>query len=93
MLIWLVDGVLLVAVLEGAWLMHRARRAGLPRLPLAANLCAGLALMCALRGVLGDAPGGWMVTCLTIAGLAHAVDMRARWRSAQPNTLQPTSHR
>lgn len=79
LLVWLVNGVLMVALLEAAWLLRRAARAGQPAGPLLANLGAGLALMLALRLALADLAWPWVAACLAGAGLAHALDLRARW--------------
>lgn len=79
LLVWLVNGVLMVALLEAAWLLRRAARAGQPAGPLLANLGAGLALMLALRLVLADLAWPWVAACLAGAGLAHVLDLRARW--------------
>lgn len=82
LLVWLVDGVLLIALLEAGWLLRHARRLGFARRALAANLAAGLALMVALRLALQDAAPVWIAACMAAAGLAHALDLRARWRTA-----------
>jgi hypothetical protein len=46
------------------------------------NLGAGLALMFALRAGLSAAGWGWVAAGLMLAGLAHAADVRRRWRRA-----------
>jgi hypothetical protein len=81
LLVGLVNLVLMVALAEAAWLLWRGRRAGRPAGPLLANLGAGLALMLALRLVLADLAWPWVAACLAGAGLAHGLDLRARWAS------------
>ena len=87
----LVDGVLLFALLEAvalcAW--RRASGTGLPAREVIASLAAGACLMLALRGYARDWNPGWIAMCLLGAGIAHAVDMRLRWRRADaPATTQ-----
>ena len=78
----LVDFILVVVVLEAAFLLlywSRARR-GIAPLDLLPNLCAGAFLLLALRVTL--AGGGWLMVslCLSAAGLAHLIDVYRRWR-------------
>ena len=87
---WLVDGVLGVALVEAAWLLWRSQRADRPIGPLLANLGAGLALMLALRLALGGAAWFWIAACLALAGVAHLLDLRARWPGLMmPGLAQP----
>jgi len=81
-LLLLVNGVLLVAVLELAWLL--LRRGGGHRRSVLANGLAGLGLMLALRLALGGAGLPWVALCLALAGVAHVLDLQSRSRNAQP---------
>jgi hypothetical protein len=83
LLLTLVDVVLLVSVLEMVWLLLRRSARGLSRGALVANLLAGLGLVAALRLALAGAGLPWVAACLVGAGLAHALDLQARWRAAR----------
>jgi hypothetical protein len=48
------------------------------------NLCAGLALMLALRAGLSSAGWGWVAAALMASGLMHAADLRSRWSRQRP---------
>jgi hypothetical protein len=75
------DLVLLVVALELvalAWFGARGRGPGLRA--LLPTLLAGAALALALRAALSGAAWPWMAAWLSAAGVAHAVDLRARWR-------------
>ncbi|MGN6826070.1 hypothetical protein [Paucibacter sp. M5-1] len=74
-LLHLVDLVLLVSLLELAWLLLRRPAAIRGLLP---NLLAGLSLTLALRLSLGGAGLAWVAPCLIAAGVAHLLDLRAR---------------
>jgi hypothetical protein len=80
----LVDAVVVVALLELAALVawHAATGRGLAARDVAANLCAGLCLLGALRSVL--AGSAWPVCALWLAaaGAAHATDLVRRSRAA-----------
>ena len=67
--------------LVGLGWYFRATGRGVPPRWLAANLAAGGALLVALRLAIGGAWWGWIGLALAGAGLAHAVDMRQRWRA------------
>lgn len=76
----LVDLALFISAAELAWSVWRAP-AGSARLAVAAHLCAGLGLMLALRLSLSGPPErtAWAVlVCLSLAGLAHLIDVRLR---------------
>lgn len=62
-------------------LLHWRTGRGVPARALLPNVTAGLCLMAALRASLTGAPWGWMAAGLLAAGLAHAVDVRRRWRT------------
>lgn len=74
--------ILGLVVLEGLALAayHRATGRGVPPGRLAGNLASGGALLLALRLALGGAWWGWIGLCLFASLLAHAADLRARWR-------------
>nr|WP_316640870.1 hypothetical protein [uncultured Roseateles sp.] len=87
LLLHLVDLVLAVSLLELAWLMLRRSAPHLARRPLLVNLLAGLALMLGLRLGLSGAALPWVALCLAAAGVAHLLDLRARWSAAGANAL------
>ena len=78
----LIDGVIAFTLLEMVVLAlyHRATGRGLPARDFLPSLAAGVALMFALRAAITGAGGGWMAAGLIAAGLAHAADLRRRWR-------------
>ncbi len=76
----LVDVALAISVAELLWSLGRAP-SGPARRAVLANLAAGLALMMGLRlSLSGPAEQmAWAVlACLTLAGLAHLIDVRLR---------------
>lgn len=75
LLLHLVDLVLLVSLLELAWLLLRRPAALRSLLP---NLLAGLSLTLALRLALSGAGLVWIAPCLIAAGVAHLLDLQAR---------------
>ena len=83
LLVGLVNLVLVVTALEIAWLMFRRGGVRLAKWPLLANLLAGLSLVLALRLSLAGVDWFWIALCLALAGLAHVVDLQARWRDAK----------
>ncbi|KRA67629.1 MULTISPECIES: hypothetical protein [unclassified Roseateles] len=90
LLLYLVDLVLAVSLIELLWLCLR-RPTGLAN--LAPNLLAGLSLTLALRLSLVGSASALIVLCLTAAGLSHLLDLLARRRhpdvfSAIPPTGQ-----
>jgi hypothetical protein len=77
----IVDAAIAITVIEVIVLLAVRRRTGLgiaPR-PLLANAGAGLGLMLAVRAALVGAAWPWIAACLAAAGLAHAIDLAARW--------------
>ena len=78
----LIDLVILMTVLEGvalcAYHVHSGR--GMAPRDFMPNLAAGLALMLALRAGLEGAGWGYVAAGLMAAGLAHAADLKRRWR-------------
>ena len=79
----LIDFVIGFTLCEGLLLAWWYRRTGQGVAPvkLVANLCAGLALMLAVRAALVDGAGLAMGAWLLAAGVSHAVDLWYRWRS------------
>ena len=78
----LIDLVIGVTLLEGLALMayHRASGKGVAPRDFIVNWLSGLCLMFALRAAVAAAWWGWAALWLLAAGLAHAVDLWARWR-------------
>ena len=79
---WLIDTVIVFALVEGVALAlyHRRTGRGVAVGEFAANLVAGLCLMLALRGAVADAGWPWMALCLLGAGVAHGTDVWRRWQ-------------
>lgn len=76
----LVDVALAISVAELLWSLWRAP-SGVARRAVLANLAAGLGLMLGLRLSLSgpSGPTAWAVLlCLSVAGLAHLIDLRLR---------------
>ncbi|MBG6078596.1 hypothetical protein [Rubrivivax gelatinosus] len=78
----LVDLVIAVTLLEALvlWIWHARTGRGLAPRDFVANLCAGLALMLAVRAALAGAAWTWVAAGLAAAGVAHLLDLRRRWR-------------
>lgn len=79
----LVDIVMVITLLEGAFLLALYRKTGRGVAPrdFVLNMASGLCLMLALRLALSGA--GWQVTalCLMAAGSLHGMDMYKRWNA------------
>ena len=79
----LVDAVIVLTLTEFLllrWFFGRTGRGVAPK-AIGLNLFSGLALMCALRAALADAPSPWLIALfLVAAGLLHGLDIRRRWR-------------
>jgi hypothetical protein len=78
----LIDFVIVLTVLESIALAiyhHRTGR-GLAPQDFIPTLAAGLALMLAVRAGVTGAGWGFVAAGLLVAGLAHAADVRRRWR-------------
>jgi hypothetical protein len=78
-LVDLAIAITLVELLVLCLLHWRTGRGVAPR-DLLPNLVAGLCLMAAVRASLTGASWLWLAAGLLAAGLAHAVDVRRRWR-------------
>jgi hypothetical protein len=77
-----IDAILLLVALEAVALAlwHRASGRGVPIGRLAANLCAGAALLLAVRAALVGAWWGSVALWLAVSLVAHVADLRGRWR-------------
>jgi hypothetical protein len=80
----IVDLILALVVLEAIAIAVWHRRSGRgPTLSaLLPNLCAGAALLLAVRAALVGAWWGWIAAPLLAALLAHVLDLRSRTRDA-----------
>ena len=78
----LIDVVIAFTLLEmlALALFHRATGRGLAPRDFLPSLAAGLALMFAVRAGITGAGWAWVAAGLLAAGLAHALDVRRRWR-------------
>jgi hypothetical protein len=79
-----VDLILLLVCAEALLLLVWRRQTGRgPRLTaLLPNLLAGVALLATVRLALTDAPWGWLAGALSLALLAHLLDLGSRWEQA-----------
>jgi hypothetical protein len=79
----LVDLAIAITLVELAvlCLLHWRTGRGVAPRDLLPNLVAGLCLMAAVRAGITGAGWGWVAAGLMASGLAHAADLRARWRS------------
>ena len=77
-----IDAIIGLTVIEGGLLTlyFRATGRGVAPSQFAVNLISGLCLMLALRAALVGAGVEWIAACVAGAGLAHALDLRRRWR-------------
>lgn len=80
----LVDGVIALTLIEVAViaLHHRLTGAGVAPCEIGLNLLSGLCLMLALRCGVREAGALSIALWLLAAGVAHAADLRRRWRRA-----------
>lgn len=77
----IVDAIIVLVVIEAVvlWIWFgRANRHDL-RVGAMANLGAGVALMLALRAALAGSNVLWVAFFLSLSGIAHLADVRARW--------------
>ena len=79
----LIDLAIAITLFEAVALClhHRLTGQGVAPGDFIVNLSSGLCLMLALRGALGNAGPAWVLVPLALAGLAHAFDIRRRWRT------------
>ena len=87
--LWVLDAILAGMAAEAAALtvLHRLRGIGVPPAALLPNLCAGFALLLAMRLALGGAWWGLVCTCLLAALIGHLTDLNTRWN--RPTPLEP----
>ncbi len=80
----MIDIVIALTLLECAALAlyHRRTGRGVAPRDFMPNLAAGLALMFAVRAGLEGAGWGWVAGALMASGVAHAADLKRRWRGA-----------
>lgn len=78
----LIDLVIAMTVLESIALAVYHRRTGRGMAPqdFVPTLAAGMALMLAVRAGVTGAGWGFVAAGLLVAGLAHAADVKRRWR-------------
>lgn len=78
----LIDIVIAATLIEWAvlLLLWRQREQGVPPRLLGWMLLPGLCLMLAVRSVITGAPWYWLALLLTLAGLAHLLDLKSRWK-------------
>ena len=78
----LIDVVIVATLIEWAvlLLLWRQRERGVPPRLLGWMLLPGLCLMLAVRSVITGAPWYWLPLLLTLAGLAHVLDLKSRWK-------------
>ena len=76
--------ILVLVALEALLLLAMRRRTGrgIPPLPLLANLAAGGFLMLGIRAALQDQSWGWIGLFMTLALLAHLLDVGSRLAAA-----------
>lgn len=78
----LIDFVIAVTVAEAVVLalLHARLGRGLPPREFMPALTAGLGLLLAARAGVSGADGLWVAAGLLLAGAAHALDLKRRWR-------------
>ena len=78
----LVDVAIAVTLIEGAvlWVVHRRTGRGLAPRRVLTGLGAGLLLMFGIRAALAGMSWVWLAGCLAGAGIAHGIDLAARWQ-------------
>ena len=81
----MVDLVIAFTLLEAVALLlyRRATGRGVGAAALLPNLAAGLCLLLGLSAALHAQTWPWIALALTGAGLAHAMDLRERWRASR----------
>ena len=84
------DFILAGMAAEGAGLIVYRALTGRGPWPFAANLLAGASLLIAWRASASGASATAVAAALAAAGLAHGLDLTARWRAsgAVPTTIR-----
>ena len=79
---YLADVILIVMAAEGLALFFYWRATGrsVPPRDFLLNLASGFFLILALRAAMVGGSWAWMAVFLAAGGLAHAADLRRRWR-------------
>jgi hypothetical protein len=79
----IVDLILGLMVVEALALIvyQRWTGRGIAPLDLLSNLLAGLCLLLALRAALVGAAWGWIAAWLSVALVAHLIDVQRRWKT------------
>lgn len=82
MVVLVVDGVIVLTVIELVVLAMVYRRTGRGVNPgeILLNVLSGLSLMVALRIALTDLPSVFILGALLCAGIFHSLDLLRRWR-------------
>jgi hypothetical protein len=91
-LLWMVDLILALVIVEGAVLLAWLHRQGRPVAAVASGLLAGAGLAGALRIGLHQGPDLAVLACLALAGMAHAVEVWV-WMGRRSNKRSAASHR
>lgn len=80
--VWVIDALIAFTLIEALalWAWHRSGRGGVEPGDLLPNMGSGLCLMLALRAALSGAGVGVIALCISGSGLAHAWDLRRRWK-------------
>jgi hypothetical protein len=78
----ILDGILVLVALETLllWLLRRRFGRGPDFADIAPTLTAGALLLLALRAAVGGLWWGWIAAPLTLALVAHIIDLARRWR-------------
>jgi hypothetical protein len=79
---YIADVILIVMAAEGLalFLYWRATGRSVPPCDFLLNLVSGFFLILALRAAMVGGSWGWTAAFLAAGGLAHAADLRRRWR-------------
>ena len=79
---YIADVILIVMAIEGLALFFYWRATGrsVPPSDFLLNLISGFFLILALRAAMVGGSWTWTVAFLAMGGLAHAADLRRRWR-------------
>jgi hypothetical protein len=76
---------LMVAEALALTIYQRRTGRGIAPLDLLGNLLAGLCLLLALRAALAGAAWGWIAAWLSVALIAHLLDLQRRWKTQTDN--------
>jgi len=78
----LLDAIMALTLLEGMIMTayHHLTRRGVAPVDLLPNMAAGICLLFTARAAMAGMGAAWIALGLAGALVAHAVDMRRRWR-------------